>query len=306
MREQKLTLGKAIPLFLDSLVSEKGDSINTYVSYSTDLKQFMDFCGDIDVESLSFKKLSEYLVYLTKNGMKESTIIRKEVSISNFLKFLISENYISIPLTKYRFPKAERKLPEVLSQEDMRMFLDSLPEQDVFKLRFKSMVALAYGSGLRVSELINIKKSEINLEEKFVRVKGKGNKERLVPISDEAHSLILKYNGLKTNKMCKRSDYLFVNRSGKSLTRQLFFEQLKQAVVECGLSNKVSPHWLRHSFATHLLENGVPLRDVQELLGHARVETTQIYTHVSSKTARKAYDEIAGDGLAPIKDKSKT
>ena len=236
--------------------------------------------GGIDVITLSFQKFF---------GFK--TILRHISTLKSFYLFLINEKKIKCNIDQLDLPKKPHHLPTVLSFEEV----DSLLEQpDLSKpagIRDRAMLEVMYATGLRVSELLTIEKKNLSIEKKQIRIFGKGAKERYVPISTFALEYLIKYiNEVRNESPYHNSKYIFINKEGKPLSRQAFWQIIKNYASKAGIIENVTPHTLRHCFATHLLENGADLRSVQEMLGHSDISTTQIYTHVSSKRIRSAYD----------------
>ena len=202
------------------------------------------------------------------------------------------EKYVTKNVAKLvQNPKLEKKLPTVLSIEEVDNLLNCLTEDTPLELRNKTMIELAYSSGLRVSELINLKIGNLHLQSGFIEIYGKGNKERIVPVGGEAIDLINKY--LETARLLyinnKSKDYVFLTRNGTNMTRQMFFDIIKEKAKLAGITKDVSPHKLRHSFASHLLERGIDLRLIQELLGHESISTTEIYTHINNMKLKNVY-----------------
>lgn len=277
--------------FLSYLSVEKGDLKSTIETYSEDLKQFSQFTDNKELDLLHLDDLNRFISYLYNNLKSTSTIVRRLTTIRSFYIYLNKQKLISVSLNGFYLPKLERRLPNVLSYDEVEMLLDAPNIETKFGLRDKAMLETIYASGLRVSELVNLEKGDINFEHGYLKVSGKGNKQRIVPIGEFAMSyIILYYNKVRKNAHTK-SKALFLNRDGSSLSRQYFWKQIKKYAIKAGIQEEISPHSLRHSFATHLLENGANLKQVQQMLGHSKIETTQIYTHVSSKRIISAYDK---------------
>ena len=278
--------------FLAYLSVEKGDSKATINTYLSDLKRFEKFTNICKIEELSKKTLDDFILYLSKQNKKESTIIREVNTIKSFYVYLNHMKLINVSLIGFYLPKLSRKLPQVLNYDQIESLLNAPDISKKLELRDKAMLELMYSSGLRVSELVNLEKGNINLSEKYLKIVGKGNKQRVVPLGDYAISFLIKYVLEVRNKSkFKNSKYLFLNQKGLPLSRQYFFNQVKKYASRAGIPINISPHTLRHCFATHLLENGANLKEVQSLLGHSKIETTQIYTHVSKKKIRIDYDK---------------
>ena len=292
--------------FSNFLLLEKNLSSNTINSYQKDILQLENYIStkykqNINIkEALSKDVFDEYLVYLYDKEYKSATLARKLSSIKSFFIFLEDEKIInSNPVKFLKFPKLERKIPKTLNQQIIDTMLDN---SKYLSLRDSAIIELIYATGIRASELINIKITDIDFNEASLRILGKGSKERIIPIHDLALKLISSYwkneiynhNKLVKNKKIKfKRDLLFLNVNGKKLTRQGLWYIIKNISKKLGLDiNKVSPHILRHTFATHLLYNGVPLRHLQELLGHSNISTTQIYTHLSDQYIESEYSKF--------------
>ena len=293
--------------FSNFLLLEKNLSTNTINSYRKDILQFenyisLKFKKKIDIKNaLSKDVFDEYLIYLYDKEYRPATLARKLSSIKSFFIFLEDEKIISSNPVKFlKFPKLQRKIPKTLNQEIIDTMLDNSKN---LSLRDSTIIELIYATGIRASELINIKITDIDFNEATLRILGKGSKERIIPIHNLALKLIAKYwkneiynhNKLVKNKNIKfKRDFLFLNIHGKKLTRQGLWYIIKTISKKLGLDiNKISPHILRHTFATHLLYNGVPLRHLQELLGHSNISTTQIYTHLSDQYIESQYSKFS-------------
>ena len=282
---------KEIEDYINYLKIERQLSINTIDSYKRDLEDFYKFTGK-SYKFITKDDVINYLGYLNKK-INARSINRHIVSIKNYFKFLEKNNSIKInPCDDITGLKTPKKLPKVLSEEDVNNLLD-IDLSDAFSYRNKAMLELMYSSGLRVSELLNLEVNNIDFNMNLVRVFGKGSKERIVPIDDIATKYLEEYISIYRNTLLKNkeSDLLFLNSRGDKLTRQGFFKILKTIAREKGIKKELSPHTLRHSFATHLLNHGADLRSIQTMLGHENIETTQIYTHVSDNYIKENYDE---------------
>lgn len=282
----------AIDLFNQYLIAEKGLSPKTAVSYLDDLKHFFakyDFVKTVN--ELEGFYVEEFLGYQMSQGLSVSTALRRTSAIKGFYLFLAKEKYYTGELPEIETPKTAKHLPTCLSLEEVEDLLNAPDIKKPDQLRDKAMLELMYASGLRVSELLALERSKVNLKQGIVTVFGKGAKERKVPIGDFALEYIIKYiNDVRDKQDKKKSKYLFLSKYGQPLSRQYFFKQVRKYAMQVGITEIISPHTLRHCFATHLLENGADLRMVQEMLGHTNISTTQIYTHVSSKRIISAYD----------------
>ena len=277
--------------YINYLKIERQLSINTIDSYKRDLEDFYKFTNK-SYKFITKEDAIKYLEYLNKK-INARSINRHIVSIKNYFKFLEKNNNIKYnPFEEITGLKTPKKLPKVLSEEDVNNLLD-IELNDAFSYRNKAMLELMYSSGLRVSELLNLEVNNIDFNMNLVRVFGKGSKERIVPIDDIATKYLNEYIEVYRNTLLKNkeSDILFLNSRGDKLTRQGFFKILKTIAKEKGIKKELSPHTLRHSFATHLLNHGADLRSIQTMLGHENIETTQIYTHVSDNYIKENYDE---------------
>jgi integrase/recombinase XerD len=279
------------------LKKEKGSSKNTVNSYLRDLNQYQLFLEKYHKitkpKQIEKKHIEGYLKSLNKR-LSGKTVARKLSSIKSFHHFLLIENEVAIDITKdFATPKIEKTLPKVLSIDEVVAILEQVDKQTDLGLRNKALLELIYGSGLRVSELLDIKIEDIHLNQSYVIVHGKGDKERMVPISDMANIALRKYMVESREHLLKdrRTNDLFLNQNGSRLSRQGFFKILKKLATDANVSVECSPHTLRHSFATHLLENGMDLRTLQTLLGHEDISTTQIYTHISQKRIKEIYQK---------------
>lgn len=276
--------------FIGFILIEKGLSKNTALSYKSDLKIFLKYLQDRNVscQTLTHEEITNFLWYLkTDKKLKARSIYRMIESVRQYYKFLISENIITTDPTVYlTVPKIPVNLPDVLNKQEVDKLLNSINDNDDLSIRNRAMLELLYATGLRVSELINIKFADININEKFVRIMGKGKKERLIPFGDTAKVYIKRYLKIRKDK---NTETIFLTRLGKGISRVEFWRQLKNIAVKAGLIQKVKPHTLRHSFATHLLSAGADIRFVQEMLGHSSISTTQIYTHVSKEYLKEQH-----------------
>ena len=271
--------------FLDTMVAEVGASVNTVLSYENDLKQMIEFLGD-DFSNISQADIKRFVNEMKRSGLKKNSICRKISAMKDFFKFLQSEKKITQnPMEDIASPKKNKSLPNFLSRQDVKLLIETAQANN--KLCFQRtavMLKLMYACGLRVSELVSLPINCINAGKKQLTVKGKGAKERVIPIADEALNCVLQWLGLR-GIFCKGKPSSFLFPSDISIlghiTRDTFFKNIKKVAFEAGLDDeKVSPHTLRHSFATHLLDYGADLRSVQSMLGHESISTTEIYTHV--------------------------
>ena len=247
---------------------------------------------NINIQNIKENHIKNYLKYLKDNNNDNRTINHNISTLRSFYKFLLIEKIIKDnPMEYIEMPKTKKSLPKTLSIEEIDKLLD-IKLNDHFSYRNKAMLELMYSSGLRVSELVNVKIHDIDVSNCIIRIMGKGKKERIVPLGDYAIKYIELYLKEHRNKLIKRelNEYLFLNNHGKKMTRQGFFKILKQLAREKNIKTDCSPHTLRHSFATHLLNGGADLRSIQEMLGHESISTTQIYTHVSKEQLKENYN----------------
>lgn len=288
-------MDEQIKEYVDYLAFERRNAKNTYISYERDLndyKLYLKQKGINNAKDISREDITKYLEILSKESDKSTTIARKLTAIKGFHKYLFAKEEIKedVALTVDR-PKLDKHLPKVLTVEEVDRLLD-INLDTVFDYRNKAMLELLYGTGLRISELLDLKTFDIDTENCIVRCMGKGSKERIVPIGE----YIIKYLNLYLDRRGelikkKSSDYLFLNSLGSRLSRFSFFKIIKRLLKEKNINKDVSPHTLRHSFATHMLENGADLRSIQELLGHSDIQTTRIYTHITNDKVRNDYKE---------------
>ena len=282
----------ALDSYRQYILAEKGLSIQTYKSYFEDLKIFFEFYSDKkDTNDLIGEDLVDFLHHEMASGMSVPTALRRLSSTRSFYLFLKKEGLLQGEIPKIESPKKVNRLPNCLSVEEVEELLDAPNIEKPEGLRDRAMLETMYASGLRVSELLSLEIGRVNLEKGVVTVVGKGAKERKVPLGEFATDYIREYVGkVRSKNPGKKSNYLFLNRYGQPLSRQYFFKQIKKYALIAGIETNISPHTLRHCFATHLLENGAQLRAVQEMLGHENIATTQIYTHISTKRIISAYD----------------
>lgn len=280
--------------FCDYLKIDKRYSDLTVESYRTEIKGYLDFFKEknIKVKDIKNSDIKDYLAYIKKGETSERTLAHNVSVIRTFYKFLLTLKIIERNPTEFlELPKLRKKLPTVLSKEEVEKLLD-IDLTDCYSYRNKAMLELLYSTGLRVSELVNLELSNIDLENCTLKTIGKGNKERIIPISDYALYYVEKYINEYRGSMLKKgvNNYVFINNHGNVMTRQGFFKIIKKLATEKNIKTPISPHTLRHSFATHLLDYGADLRSIQEMLGHSNLSTTQIYTHVSSEHLKDNYN----------------
>ncbi len=284
-----------IDQYVNYLVVEKGLSEKTIESYTSDLTRFLEFLKDERIHTVSDNDTSVILQHLKSlhgQGLGSRSRARHLVALRGFYRFLVQEKIIKNDPTRIiDLPKNSLKLPDVLSVDVIKSLLAAPDATKKNGMRDAAMLELLYAAGLRVSELINLKMQDVNLEACFVRAYGKGSKERMVPIGLFAKNKIDIYIETARPLLLKGivSEYLFVARAGKPMTRQGFWKLVKKYAVKAGITAKITPHSLRHSFASHLLEGGADLRAVQVMLGHVDISTTQIYTHVAQDHLKKTH-----------------
>ena len=286
-----MNINDTIEDFLRYLLIDKNYSNNTIDSYKEDLIKFKDFFKNKSINDIDIDDLKKYVKYLNDLNLNELSISRSISCIKSFYKYLNIEKIIdNNPSDLLYLPKVRKKLPNTLSEEEVDKLLD-INLTDCFSYRNKAMLEVLYATGLRVSELVNLKMENIDFESDIIRTFGKGNKERVIPIGEYARYYLDLYLKEYRNQMLKHgnNEYVFLNNHGKNMTRQGFFKIIKAIASEKGINKEISPHILRHSFASHLLKHGADLRTIQELLGHSNVSTTQIYTHISNEELKENY-----------------
>jgi integrase/recombinase XerC len=289
--------------FLNHLRIEKSASPLTIISYRTDLTQFLDFlaeCNELTREeipnqALNHKSVREYLASLQDDGLSRSTMARKLASLRSFVKYLCRENVLAgNPIAAVATPRQEKKLPRFLYPVEVEVLLNAPDISRPVGKRDRAILETLYCSGVRVSELTGMDLADFDPDEDFTRVKGKGNKERLVPIGSRAREALQVYIKLARPCLLKNrqpNDALFLNQYGSRLSPRSIRNLINKYVEKAALNQKVSPHTLRHSFATHLLNAGADLRSVQELLGHVKLSTTQIYTHLTRDDIQRIFNK---------------
>ncbi len=280
--------------FSNFLKFEKNFSGNTLDAYMRDIRKLESFTiselDNLSPENITYENLQEYIYQLSKNKISERSQARAISSIKAFFKFLLEDDYrTDNPATLLEGPKLGLYLPDTLSEEDINRIITCIDNSTDIGKRNKCILEVLYGCGLRVSELIDLKISNINFKESYIMVEGKGEKTRLVPLANTTAEFIRSYihtvrNKTKINK--KYEDTLFLNSRGTNMSRVIVFIIIKELTQKAGISKSISPHTFRHSFATHLLQNGADLRFIQEMLGHSSITTTQVYTHLKTEELR--------------------
>ena len=281
--------------FLTMLRVERNVSTHTIDAYKRDINQYLLYLGDLDIKNLSDVKsthIRDYIRILSDGGMAPASISRIISSIRTYYRFLSSENILDEnPALLINNPKLPKKLPDVLSEKEISLIINAIQESSQFYQRDKAIIELLYSCGIRVTELCNLEMSNLFIDEDLIRVMGKGNKERLLPLGIRSKKYLDDYIKHSRNSHIKKSgsSFVFVSRNGNQLTRAMINIILNKWTRVSGLKKSVSPHKLRHSFATHLLEGGADLRFVQALLGHSDISTTQIYTHIDKHYLKEVY-----------------
>lgn len=277
--------------FKTYLFIDKKYSSNTISSYQDNLSKFILYFEKKDIKNINKDDLKNYLAYLKKSKLNTKTISHHISVIRTFYKFLLMNKYIEKDVSStLELPKMKKTIPTVMTLEEVDKLLD-IDLVDNYSYRNKAMLEVMYATGLRVSELTALKLSDVDLESCIIRTIGKGSKERIIPLGDYALKYLKLYVSEYRSTMMKKNyhDYIFVNNHGNPMTRQGFFKIIKKQAELKGIKTVISPHTIRHSFATHLLDHGADLRSIQEMLGHSNISTTQIYTHVSSKHLEENY-----------------
>lgn len=282
--------------FIYFLAVEKGLAKNTLESYERDLKAFLTYLQKesvLNTREIRRTHILGYLAGLRAKGLANSTVSRNLASIRSFFHFLLQERLIKEnPSNDLESPKQEKRLPRVISMKEIDSLLKQPDETKTNGIRDKAMLELLYATGIRVTELIDLGVNDVNTESGYIRCTGKGSKERIVPVGNLAIQKVKNYMENSRPRLVKdlKQTSLFVNQHGRRLTRQGFWKIIKKYGRQAQINKEITPHTLRHSFATHLLENGADLRSVQEMLGHADISTTQIYTQVSKSKLRDVYE----------------
>lgn len=281
--------------FLYHLAVERGLTENTLVSYRADISAFLDFLRKRKVASLAQADkdtIMAYLYALQMKGRSSATVSRHLAAMRSFFRFLVREGTLAKdPTADLESPKQHQKLPRVLNAEEVDLLLGQPMSGEPCGLRDKAMLELLYATGIRVTELISLDLEHIHINNGFIRCYGKGKKERMVPLGDVAARCLQEYLDRGRPKLMRdKNQAFFVNQHGRRLTRQGFWKILKKYARSAGITKEVTPHTIRHSFATHLLENGADIRSVQEMLGHSDISTTQIYTHLTKNKLKEIYN----------------
>ena len=286
-----------IEAFLDSLFLEQGLSDNTLSAYRSDLDKFCQFLikssRDISLMEVESHDIEAYLAYRVDSGLKSRSTARSISALKRFFLYWVKEKAIAVtPLLSIAQPKIAQSLPKTLTEQEVEALLDAPDTDDALGLRDKAMLELLYATGLRVTELVGMRIEQINLRQAVVLVKGKGGKERLVPMGEEALHWIEQFLKVGRSQLIKHAtDFVFPSKRGVGMTRQTFWHRIKHYAILANVTSPLSPHTLRHAFATHLLNHGADLRVVQMMLGHSDLSTTQIYTHVASERLKSLHQQ---------------
>lgn len=267
--------------FIKFIKFEKGLAENTALAYRSDINLFKKFLEENKIDNVDEEIITDFIFYLKNKEYSNLSIARILVSIKNYYKFLLKEKVITVsPFDNLESFKVRKKIPEILTETEIENILNQTDRTTKEGIRDRAILELLYSAGVRVSELVNMELTDINLNEKIIKCFGKGSKERLVPVGDYVIDAVKNYLRVRADISPKFSNYLFITRLGKKFTRAGIWKIIKNYAKKAGISKNVYPHIFRHSFATHLLKGGADLRSVQEMLGHSDISTTQIYTHV--------------------------
>jgi integrase/recombinase XerD len=280
--------------FINFLAVEKGLARNTLDAYRRDLRKYFVFMTIKRPDDIFASDVKSFLTWLSSTGMAAPSIARCLAVLRGFHKYLLTDGFSTLdPTINLETPRGWKRLPKTLSSADVEALLKQPDSATLIGLRDKAMLEVLYATGLRVSELVGLKLNDINLERGFLIVIGKGSKERAVPLGEVAVLFVQTYLDRGRSFLLKGSDsdYLFISLKHRVITRQMFWERIKHYTRRAGIARAVSPHTLRHSFATHMLDNGADLRAVQAMLGHSDISTTQIYTHVSRERLKKIHEK---------------
>lgn len=290
---------EALAEYIIYLKIERGLSANTVISYKRDIEKYLTFLTEkkiTQLDEVSRFEILDFLQTLRQSGAADNSIIRMVSSLRKFHQYLKRESIVSDdPMQLIDTPKKASTLPKAISPQAVEQLLEAPDTTTPLGVRDRTILELMYATGLRISELVNLKLSDMHLTMGFIQTMGKGEKERIIPLGEFANQWLEYYlDGARVylqDQSPETSEYVFLNSRGKGLSRQGVWKKVKQLALEAGIDQNVTPHTLRHSFATHLLENGADLRMVQELLGHADISTTQIYTHITKTRLKQVYSD---------------
>jgi tyrosine recombinase XerC len=287
-----------ITQFLNYLLYEKGYSKNTIESYHHDMTEFFSFISRQEIskiEDIQYRTLYRYIAEMGELGLKASSIERKVASLKSFFHYLMKNEIIKKnPASIVSSPKKEKRLPAILEKEEILALIASIPEKDALSVRNKTMVMLLYSSGVRISELTGLDLKNTDFTEGILSITGKGNKQRLVPVGEKTRKMLQSYLTYRRELSFpgKGNEALFLTKSGKRIQDRMVRYIINRYIDELSIQKHISPHTLRHTFATHLLENGANIRVIQEILGHASLSTTQVYTHLTIDKLKESYEKF--------------
>lgn len=276
------------------LREEKNFSFLTVKSYSADIRDFLKFLKskNVKAEDADYPKVREYLSFLLDEGLGKSTLARRVSSLRCFFHYLQIKGYISsFPIPFLRSPKLEKKIPSFLEEDEVERLLNGIKGKGFSFLRDKAFLELLYGTGMRIAELIGLNIRDVDFGAELIKVRGKRGKERLVPLGSFATKALNNYLGIREEKFGSLKEAIFLNKFGNRVSDRWMRKRLESYLKQTGILKPATPHTLRHSFATHLLNRGADLRSVQELLGHEKLSTTQIYTHITPKRLKQVYEK---------------
>jgi integrase/recombinase XerC len=285
-------MNKQVENFLNFLATEKGASVHTTKNYGIDLREFTKFIAEKELKALTYLDIRSFLALLKTREYSKSSIARKLACLRSFFKYLVRENILTQnPAAGIATPKKEKRLPSFMNPDEITKLLEAPAKNCWEEKRDKAILEILYSSGLRVSELVGLNHDDLDFFGGLVRVRGKGKKERIVPVGQMALGGLRAYLDMKPPREAPNAikKQLFISRIGSRLTDRSVRRMILKYVKRTGLGKEISPHTFRHSFATHMLDRGADLRSVQELLGHANLSTTQIYTHVTTQRLKDAY-----------------
>ena len=285
-------ISRYIEKFIRYLEIEKNASKYTILNYSIDLRSFKDFFKDQPIDKIDHIALRRYLAHLKENNLSKVSIARKIASIRSFFRFLCREGFIKTnPASSLSIPKREVHLPKFLDEGQVVKLIESPEGDSISAFRDRAILETLYSTGIRVSELVGLNVENVDQIGGVIKVYGKGKKERIVPIGERALQAIREYLKKRSYQASKTAKALFLNKSGGRITDRSIRRIIEKYIRKTSIKERISPHTLRHSFATHLLDRGADLRSVQELLGHANLSTTQIYTHITTERLKSAYEK---------------
>jgi len=285
---------KFLSQFTQYLKNEKSLSPQTVKAYLSDIRDFGKYLSSIhkDVEEVDYFLARRYLRKLQEKGRVKSTLARRVAALRCFFHYLYSKGYLaSFLLANLRSPKLDKRIPSFLEEDEVKSLLETVEGEDFFRCRDRAILELLYATGMRIAEIVGLNIDDLDLSEEVVRVKGKGGKERMIPLGRYAIEALADYLRKRKERVKVGEEAVFLNRFGKRLSETAIRRKLKDYLALAEISKRVTPHTMRHSFATHLLNRGADLRVVQELLGHERLSTTQIYTHITPRRLKEVYQK---------------